>query len=117
MGVFRLPAETTLGAVARYQDGQPFARLLVFPSLNQGAEAIRAFANGDSRLTYVGTLDVRLQKRVRMGGRSLDVILDAYNVTNLANSVEEHTTEAPDVRLTTAVQPPRTIQLGFRVTF
>lgn len=117
IGVYKLPLDLTLGAVARYQDGQPFARLLVLPALNQGAEAVRAFANGDSRFTYIATLDARLQKGFTVGARRFDIVLDVYNVTNLANSVDESTTELPDVRLTTAVQPPRTIQLGLRATF
>ena len=112
--VYLLPKETTIGATARYQDGQPFARLLVFPTLNQGAEAVRAFANGDSRFTYVATLDARVQKHF---STRVDVFIDAYNLTNLANSVEERTTEPPDVRVTTAVQPPRTIQLGLKLSF
>ena len=36
--VYRFPSSLTLGAIARYQDGQPFARLLVVPGLNQGPE-------------------------------------------------------------------------------
>jgi len=115
--VYRLAKQTTVGAVARYQDGQPFSRLLVFPTLEQGPEAIRAFANGDSRFTYTATLDIRLQKSFGAGGRRFDAVLDAYNLTNLANSVEERTTEPPDVRVTTAIQPPRTLHLGLRVTF
>lgn len=117
IGVYKLPLDITLGAVARYQDGQPFARLLVVPALSQGAEAVRAFANGDSRFTYIATLDARLQKGFSAAARRFDIVLDVYNVTNLANSVDERTTERPDVRVTTAVQPPRTIQLGIRATF
>jgi hypothetical protein len=116
-GVYKFPADVRLGAVARYQDGQPFARLLVFPNLNQGAEAVRAFPNGDSRFTFTGTLDVRLQKGFTFGGRRIAVLLDAYNVLNLANEVEERVTAAPDVRIATAVQPPRTFHIGVRATF
>lgn len=113
VGVFRFPTATTLGLVARYQDGQPFARMLVQPSLNQGTEAVRAFASGDSRFMFTGTLDARLQQRL---GR-FAIVLDAYNLLGLSYSVEERTTEAPDVRVTTAVQPPRTVHLGLRLTF
>src|SRR5207248_96488 len=34
--VFRLPGEFSIGAVARYQDGQPFARLIIEPDVPQG---------------------------------------------------------------------------------
>jgi hypothetical protein len=115
--VYRFPKATTLGMIARYQDGQPFARLLVDRGLNQGAEAIRAFANGDSRFTFTGTLDARLQKRFLAGSRAVDVVADVYNLIGLSNSVEEKTTAAPDVRTSTAVQPPFTLHLGLRLVF
>jgi hypothetical protein len=115
--VSRFPQDVRLGLLARYQDGQPFARLLIFPNLNQGAEAVRAFPNGDSRFTYTATLDARLQKGFRLGRLRADAVLDAYNLLDLAKEVEEQTTAAPDVRVTTAVQPPRSIHLGLRITF
>ena len=34
--VYRFPSSITCGAILRYQDGQPFARLLVVPDLNRG---------------------------------------------------------------------------------
>ena len=115
--VYRFQRATTLGVIARYQDGQPFARLLVAPGLNQGTEAVRAFANGDSRFTFIGTFDARLQKGLTVGPRSVAVVLDAYNLLGLSSSVEEVTTAPPDVRITTAVQPPRIVHVGLRVTF
>ena len=115
--VYRLPRATTIGVIARYQDGQPFARMLIFPGLNQGAEAVRAFANGDSRFMFTGTLDARLTKGFTIGGRSIAVVVDAYNLLGLSNSVEESTAAPPDVRITTAVQPPLTLHVGLRVTF
>src|SRR5439155_1663710 len=42
---YRFPHDTTLGVIARYQDGQHFARLVIMQGLNQGAEAVRAFRN------------------------------------------------------------------------
>ena len=61
-GVYKFPHDVTLGAIARYQDGQPFSRVTVVPDLNQGAEFVRAFPAGDSRFKFTGTLDVRLKK-------------------------------------------------------
>ena len=114
--VVKLPSEMRLGLIARYQDGQPFARMLIL-TLNQGAEAVRAFANGDSRFTFVGTLDARFQKRFVFGDRTLTLLADAYNVLNLSNSVEEDVAAGPNIRLSTAVQPPRSFHVGLRVGF
>lgn len=111
-----LPSDVRLGLIARYQDGQPFARMLVF-ALNQGTEAVRAFANGDSRFFFVGTLDARLRKRFSLGRKTLEALVDAYNVLNLANSVEEDVAAGPNIRLSTAIQPPRSLHVGLRVSF
>ena len=64
---YRMPYDITLGAIARYQDGQPFSRLVVVPDLNQGTEAVQAYPNGGTRFTFTGTLDLRLQKGFRVG--------------------------------------------------
>lgn len=115
--VYQLPADLRLGAIVRYQDGQPFSRMVVVPSLNQGAEAIQAFANGRSRFSYRSTVDVRLQKGITAGRTRLDLILDAYNLLNMATEVEEYVVTGPRFRETTAVQPPRSFHVGARVSF
>jgi hypothetical protein len=115
--VYRFRDDVRLGVIARYQDGQPFSRLLVVPNLNQGVEAVRAFPNGDSRFTYTPSLDVRLQKRFLVRGRRLDAVVDAYNLLNLGKETEERTTSAPGVRIGSAIQPPRAIHVGFRAIF
>ena len=116
-GVYRLPWDVRLGAIARYQDGQPFSRVLVIPDLPQGAEAVRAFAAGDSRFRFIGTLDARLSKGLRVGGGRVDLVLDAYNVLNLKYDVEERAAQAPNVRTAIAIQPSRVMHVGLRVSF
>lgn len=115
--VYRLPRDISLGAIARYQDGQPFARMVVVPALNQGAEAIQAFANGRSRFAFTGTLDVRLRKGFRAGAARIDAIVDAYNLLNMTKEVEEYVVTGPRFREITAIQPPRAIHLGARLSF
>jgi hypothetical protein len=115
--VFRFPSSTTLGAIVRYQDGQPFARLVVAPGLNQGPELVRAFPNGDSRFTFTGTLDARAQKEFAMGRRRLAIVVDAYNLTNLSEEVEERVVTGQAFRTPAAIQPPRTVRVGARLTF
>jgi hypothetical protein len=116
-GVYRLPFDFRIGAIARYQDGQPFSRMLVFPNLGQGTEAVRAFVAGDSRFRFIGTLDTRLQKGFTIGKRRLEAILDAYNLLGLTYDVEERAAAGPDDRTAIAIQPSRTFHLGVRMTF
>ena len=107
----------TRAIVARYQDGQPFSRLVIVQGLNQGAEAIRAFPNGESRFTFTETVDTRLQKSFAVGHDSFDVVLDVFNLLNTQNEVEERTVTGATFRTVTAVQPPRTVHAGVRFTF
>lgn len=117
LAIVRLPSAITGGAVLRYQDGQPFSRLAIVPSLNQGAEAIQAFPRGRSRFTYRATVDVRLQKSLTLGNVFVDLIADAYNLLNQSNEVEEYVVTGPRFREITAVQPPRAFHLGARLSF
>ena len=112
--VYQLPWETTLGVIARYQDGQPFARLVLVPDLNQGPDIVRAFPNGTARFTFTGTLDLRVQKTLHPKAA---IFLDAYNVVNLAEEVEERVVSGAAYRTPTAAQPPRTVHIGASVSF
>jgi hypothetical protein len=117
-GVYQFAHGITLGAIARYQDGQPFSRVTVVPDLNQGTEFVRAYPAGDARFMYTGTLDVRLQKRVGIGNTGLDVFVDAYNLVNMGNEVEERVvTGSPAFRDITAIQPPLAVHIGLRLGF
>jgi hypothetical protein len=115
--LYRLPADVRVGIIARYQDGQPFARLVLVPGLNQGTEVVQAFARGRSRFAFTGTLDVRLQKRITLGGARLDVMVDVYNLPNMRKEVEEYVVTGPRFREPTIVQPPRSVHIGFRAAF
>ncbi len=120
--VYRFPGGVTLGAIARYQDGQPFSRVTVVQGLNQGTEFVRAYPAGDARFMYTGTLDVRLQKRVALGRGGLDLFADAYNLVNMGNEVEERVVTGsadgqPSFRDITAIQPPLAVHFGVRIRF
>ncbi|HEX4347822.1 MAG TPA: TonB-dependent receptor [Vicinamibacterales bacterium] len=115
--ILRLPADIHAGLIARYQDGQPFSRLVIATGLNQGTEAIRAFPDGGSRFTFTETLDARLQKAFPLGANTFDVVVDVFNLLNTQNEVEERTITGATYRMPTALQQPRTLHAGFRVTF
>ena len=116
-GIYRFPWRIRLGAIARYQDGQPFARLVIAQDLVQGPTAVRSYANGGSAFTYTGTLDIRVQKVFATGRAEVVTVVDVYNVPNLGKEVSEHVVSGPTFRTPSALQPPRTALLGVRVTF
>jgi hypothetical protein len=114
---YRFPGDVTVAGIARYQDGQPFSRLVLATGLNQGAEAIQTYPNAGSRFTFTGTFDLRVQKAVRVGAARVDLILDAYNLLTRNNEVEEYVVSGTAFRTPTAIEPPHSIHLGARLTF
>jgi hypothetical protein len=115
--VYRFPWDVRFGAIARYQDGQSFSRFVIAPDLNQGAEPVRAFTNGKSRFTFTGSLDLRLQKGFVIGAGRVDAILDVYNLLTRDNEVEENVATGPNYRVSTALQPSRSVHVGLRLAF
>jgi hypothetical protein len=116
-GVYHAPGDVRLGLVARYQDGQPFARVVVPPVLNQGPEAVQAIPNGRSRFTYTLTLDARVEKGFAIGRWRPAAVLEAFNLLDTGNEVEEDVATGPSFRRPTAIEPPRAFRLGLRLEF
>jgi len=116
-GSYQYAHDITLGITARYQDGQHFARLVVLPGLNQGAEAVRAFRNGRTRFTFTSNLDLRLQKRFTIGAHQVAAMFDAYNLFNEYFEYEEISVSGVTSRVRSATQPPFAAHLGLRITF
>jgi hypothetical protein len=114
---YKFPARTTVGAIVRYADGQPFTRLVIAGSLTQGLTPIRSYANGGSAFTFVGTIDLRVQKAFTVGRSEAALVVDVYNLPNLGNEVVESVVSGPAFRTPTALQPPRTVVAGLRVAF
>lgn len=113
---YHFDRDLTLGTVARYQDGQHFARLVI-QDLNQGPEAVRAFRNGRTRFTFSMTIDVRMQKGFTVNGHRMSAIVDGYNVFNQALEIEEFSVTGATSRVTAAVQPRRVFHIGVRIPF
>jgi hypothetical protein len=102
---------------ANYRDGEPFAGVIAVPGLTQGAELIQNYRRGRTRFTYTVTLDARVEKRFTISGHEAALSVDVLNLPNLGNEVEEFVVETSTFRLTSAIQPPRTIRVGLRVGF
>ena len=114
---FRAPHDVRAAVTARYEDGQPFARLVVAPDLAQGPEIVQAYPNGRTRFMFVATVDARVEKWFNVGRRRAALRLEVFNLTNVDNEVEENPLTGIDFRRTTAVQPPRAVRVGFHVEF
>jgi hypothetical protein len=117
LGAYQAPWGLRASVIARYQDGQPFTRVVVAEGLNQGTEPIPTYPRGGQRFTFTGTLDARVEWRLSRDARALGLVLEAFNLANMANEVEEDIATGPAFRTITAVQPPRVIRVGLRVGF
>jgi len=117
-GVYRFPRRLSVGAIARYQDGQPFARLIaVTQGLTQGPMLIRSYRNGGAAFTYTGTFDIRLQQSWSLGKGDVTLGFDLYNVGHMGKEVDEYVVAGPRFRTPTAIQPPRTALASARFAF
>jgi hypothetical protein len=114
---YRAPGRLRLGVVARYQDGQPFARLVVVPGLAQGADAVRAVPNGRHRFAYTLTVDGRVEANVRLAKGRLGALVECFNLLGTDHEVEEDVVTGPGFRTPTAIQPPRALRAGLRFEF
>jgi hypothetical protein len=115
--MYQLPYGLRGGTAARYQDGQHFARVVIAPDVEQGVDFVPALPRGLTRFTYAFTLDTRLEKELRPGGRRASVILEVFNLLNTNNEVEEDEVTGPAFRVSTAVQPARSVRLRVRFKF
>jgi hypothetical protein len=132
---YRAPGDWRLGLAARYQDGQPFGRLVVVPDLAQGPEIVPATPRGQitesgatdaegrylvpsgHRFTYTLTVDALIEKGFDLHGRRLALRAEVFNLLGTRNEVEEDPLWGPDFRTPTATQPPRVVRLGLRFDF
>jgi len=136
-GVFRLPYRFQIAPIVEYGSGQPWNRRLGYDFNGDGKNSDRA--GGVERFTEDGpsfaSLNVRATHRVPLGSRHLDLIFEAFNLTNrvnydvnsllngeflsgptAANAALAAVTN-PRFGQFTATLPPREIQLGMRFTF
>jgi hypothetical protein len=118
LGAYSAPGPFRASFIARYQDGQPFSRVVLAEGLAQGTEVIQAYPRGGQRFTFTATLDTRAEWRLLSSARrAVSITADVFNLLNMANEVEEDVASGPDFRTITAVQPPRVVRLGIRVSF
>jgi hypothetical protein len=116
-GAWRAPGGVRLGSIARYQDGQPFARVVVVPDLRQGADFVMAIPRGRARFTFAISWDARAEKTFTVGRTQLGAVFEVFNLLDNTNEVEEDEVTGPAYRAMTALQPPRTFRAGVRLGF
>ena len=105
------------GFVARYQDGQPFARVVIADGLTQGREIVPAVQRGDHRFTYVLTVDARLARSFDLGRWRATAGVEAFSLFRQRREVEEYVVSGPAFRTVSAAQPTRSLRLSLSAAF
>ncbi len=124
---YRLPWGFSLGAVAKYWDGQPYAREIIVTGLNQGPFYILASPRGNGWRTPVGgvrteavtTLDLSLKKEVRIASASLLLRVDVFNALNANDNTIENDLSGPDFDQRRPLEnvAPRVVRFGMSLEF
>lgn len=113
------PFDIRIGCIVKYYDGQPFARKIIVPGLNQGPFYIQAHPRGVSRYEYNRTVDIRVEKIINFGKKRIRIILDGFNILNRALATKENEWTGPEypLRFATEIQSPRVFRLGLAYEF
>lgn len=114
-----LPGGFRFGCIAKYYDGQPFARKIIVRDLRQGPFYIQAHARGVARYEFNMNVDLKIEKEIRWGGSMLRLILDGFNVFNQYLATEENEWTGPlwPLRYATEIESPRIFRLGISYEF
>lgn len=102
------------GALGRYDDGQPFARLVILNDLPQGPDFVQAIPRGRARLHYTLSVDARVSRRFELSGGALEVSASVFNALGSQFEAEEQVVWLPDYRRITMAQPPRSFVIALR---
>jgi hypothetical protein len=105
----------TFGAIGRYDDGQPFARLVIQNDLPQGPDFVQAIPRGRARLHYTLSVDARLARRFKVGEAGVEISASVFNALGSQFEAEEQVVWQADYRRITMVQPPRAFVIGVRI--
>ncbi len=105
----------TLGALGRYDDGQPIARHVIQYDLPQGPDFVQAIPRGRDRLHYTLSVDARLSKKFAARGADIEISASVFNALGTQFEAEEQVVWLPDYRRINMVQPPRAFVIGVRV--
>jgi hypothetical protein len=120
MGLHYLaPFDINLGCIIKYYDGQPFSRKIIIEDVNQGPFYIQAHSRGAVRYEFNLTLDLRIEKVIRIGTSRLRLFLDGFNILNSGLATEENPWTGPEFKLryATEIQSPRVFRLGLSYEF
>ncbi|MGD9902738.1 MAG: carboxypeptidase regulatory-like domain-containing protein [Vicinamibacterales bacterium] len=118
LGRYEFPLQVGLAANFRAQSGWQYARLLRVALPNAGTQTFFAEDIDNNRSDTIALVDLRVDKRIRFGGRySVSLMADLFNALN-SNAVSNfNLLNGTQFNRIIASIDPRTLMLGARFEF
>lgn len=111
-----LPGALHLSAVGQWRTGAGWARTVLFPGLGGGVQRVAVERPSTRRLPAATTLDVRVEKTVRVAGGNVGFFLDVFNALNRGVATAIDAVSGPAFGSILGWSNPRTVRVGARVT-
>ncbi len=117
-GMVALPAGVSVGALVNARDGFPFIPVIRSPSRNGALGRIDVMVEpfATRRYSDLATLDLRAEKRFRVGGVDIGVSVEVFNLTNADTVLRRNTRQdVPTANDVLEIMAPRVARFGVRV--
>ncbi len=118
-GSYLLPFDIQVSGNLDSRSGAPLARTASFANgARVGTLTLRVEPIGSEYLPNINLLDLRVEKRIELGGgKRAAVQLNIYNATNINVATARTVQSGSSYGLTTAIISPRIAELSVRLTF
>lgn len=120
-GNYDLPYRVSMSATWQFNKGFPEINTVSVASntvtLTQGTTTLWVAPRGETRLPNVAQLDMSFRKIFRMGSKTFEPRLDAYNLTNQASIIGRVAQYGPAYGRASSIQRGRLIKLGLSAEF
>jgi opacity protein-like surface antigen len=118
-GLYRLPywGGATIGVNYQYLSGQPWGRRATITGLRQGNQAVRIEPRGTRRLDATNTINMHVEKTIRVGRTATGVYADIFNLANDGAATGVTDTSGGSFGVPSGWSVPRTLRMGVRISF
>jgi hypothetical protein len=114
MSTIEAPWGIKITPMLRHQSGEQIGRVVQVP-FNYGAQAVLVEPLESNRMDSTTIWDLRAEKVVRFGGRSVSGFVDVYNIANSNAEFRQILVSGSSFGFPTTIIPPRIVRFGAKV--